>query len=96
VTEAMKFATFNANSIRARLELVLDWLRREAPDILCVQETKVQDVDFPTRPFRDAGYRFVFRGPMQAWPSSVAMSPGKWPWVLTKVTDQMNRAWSGR
>ena len=41
-----KVATFNANSIRSRLELLLDWLHRERPDILCLQETKVQDVDF--------------------------------------------------
>jgi exodeoxyribonuclease-3 len=58
----MKVATYNANSIRTRLELVLDWLRREAPDLLCLQETKVQDADFPAEPFRGAGYHIVFRG----------------------------------
>jgi len=58
----MKAATLNANSIRSRLELVLDWLGREAPDVLCLQETKVQDADFPAAPFRDAGYQVVFRG----------------------------------
>jgi exodeoxyribonuclease-3 len=59
---AMKVATFNANSIRARMELVIDWLGREAPDVLCLQETKVQDRDFPADPFREAGYHVVFRG----------------------------------
>jgi exodeoxyribonuclease-3 len=58
----MKVATLNANSIRSRLELVLDWLRREDPDALCLQETKVQDADFPAEPFQDAGYQVVFRG----------------------------------
>jgi len=58
----VKVATYNANSIRARLPLVLDWLRRESPDVLCVQETKVQDKDFPTEPFREAGYHVTFRG----------------------------------
>jgi exodeoxyribonuclease-3 len=58
----LKVATYNANSIRSRLELVLDWLRREAPDILGLQETKVQDADFPAEPFREAGYHVVFRG----------------------------------
>ena len=58
----LKVATYNANSIRARLELVLDWLRREAPDLLCLQETKVQDKDFPAEPFRQAGYHVIFRG----------------------------------
>jgi exodeoxyribonuclease-3 len=60
--DVLKVVTYNANSIRSRLELVLDWLRREAPDVLCLQETKVQDTDFPAAPFRDAGYQVVFRG----------------------------------
>jgi len=58
----MKVATYNANSIRTRLGQVLDWLSREAPDVLCLQETKVQDPDFPAQPIRDAGYQVVFRG----------------------------------
>jgi exodeoxyribonuclease-3 len=60
--DMLKVATYNANSIRSRLELVLDWLDREAPDVLCLQETKVQDADFPAIPFEDAGYHVVFRG----------------------------------
>ena len=39
----MKFATFNTNSVRARLPIIEGWLAREKPDVLCVQETKVQD-----------------------------------------------------
>ena len=58
----LKVATFNANSIRTRLEQVLDWLDRKAPHVLCLQETKVQDEDFPAEPFRGAGYHVVFRG----------------------------------
>ena len=58
----IKVATFNANSIRVRLALVLDWLQREAPDVLCLQETKVQDGDFPAEAFEDVGYHVVFRG----------------------------------
>jgi len=58
----LKATTFNANSIRSRLEQVLDWLGREAPHVLCLQETKVQDEDFPAEPIRDAGYHVVFRG----------------------------------
>ncbi|MBN1485836.1 MAG: exodeoxyribonuclease III [Chloroflexia bacterium] len=57
-----KLATFNSNSIRARLEQVLDWLQREQVDVLCLQETKVQDPDFPQAAFREAGYHVVFRG----------------------------------
>ena len=58
----LKVATYNANSIRSRLGLVVDWLLREAPDVLCLQETKVQDADFPVKAFVDAGYHVVFRG----------------------------------
>ena len=58
----MKIATFNANSLRARLKIVLDWMKRNRPDVLCVQETKVQDADFPAGAFADSGYNFVFRG----------------------------------
>jgi exodeoxyribonuclease III len=58
----MKFATFNTNSIRARLPIIKEWLDREGPDVLCVQETKVQDKDFPSGPFEEAGYHVIFKG----------------------------------
>jgi exodeoxyribonuclease-3 len=57
-----KIATFNANSIRARLPIVLEWMKEHEPDILCIQETKVQDVDFPVLDFVEAGYNVVFKG----------------------------------
>lgn len=58
----MIVATWNVNSIRMRLERLLDWLRRRAPDIVCLQETKVVDEDFPAGPIRELGYHCVFRG----------------------------------
>jgi exodeoxyribonuclease-3 len=58
----LKLATYNANSVRARMNLLLEWLGREAPDVLCLQETKVQDKDFPVQPLEDAGYHVNFRG----------------------------------
>lgn len=58
----MKIATFNTNSVRARLAAVTGWLERERPDILCLQETKAQDKDFPAEEFGAAGYEAVFRG----------------------------------
>ncbi|MCD6520291.1 MAG: exodeoxyribonuclease III [Anaerolineae bacterium] len=57
-----KVATFNTNSVRTRLPQILRWLEKETPDVLCLQETKVQDADFPAEPFRQAGYYVVFRG----------------------------------
>ncbi len=58
----MKIATWNVNSLRVRLPQVLDWLRDSAPDILCLQETKLVDEDFPVSAVRDAGYQVVFAG----------------------------------
>ena len=43
----MKIATFNVNSIRRRLPLVLDWLSQHQPDVMCLQETKTPDQEFP-------------------------------------------------
>jgi len=60
--QVLKVATYNANSIRSQLGLVLEWLGRESPDILCLQETKVRDVDFPAETLGNAGYYVVFRG----------------------------------
>ncbi len=58
----MKVATYNVNSIRQRLPIVLDWLAEHKPDAMCLQETKVQDHDFPADPIRKAGYYSTFRG----------------------------------
>lgn len=58
----MKIATFNVNSIRKRLPIVLDWLAEHQPDVMCLQETKVQDDDFPRMAFEAAGYQAAYRG----------------------------------
>jgi len=58
----MRIATWNVNSIRARLPHLHDWLRRARPDVACLQETKVEDDKFPTEALGDAGYRVVFSG----------------------------------
>jgi exodeoxyribonuclease-3 len=58
----MKIATYNVNSIRRRLPIVLDWLDRNRPDVLCLQETKVKDDDFPLLDLRAAGYHVTYRG----------------------------------
>jgi exodeoxyribonuclease-3 len=58
----MKVATYNVNSIRVRLPLVLEWLRQSRPDVLAMQETKVQDDKFPQAAFEEMGYRYAFRG----------------------------------
>jgi exodeoxyribonuclease III len=57
----MKIATWNVNSIAARLTNVTRWLDEVAPDVLCMQETKCTDDKFPTDVFRERGYNcFIF------------------------------------
>src|SRR5687768_7273353 len=58
----MKIATFNCNSIRQRMLIVLHWLKAHQPDVLCLQETKVQDSEFPLSAFEGSGYHVTFRG----------------------------------
>ena len=58
----MKIATYNVNSIRQRLSLVLEWITAHKPDVMCLQETKVQDQDFPAEAIRSAGYHPSYRG----------------------------------
>lgn len=52
----MKIATWNVNSVRIRLEQVINWLTENPVDVLCLQETKVIDKDFPTLAFTELGY----------------------------------------
>jgi len=62
----MKVATFNCNSVRKRLPIILEWLEKEKPDLLALQETKVQDKDFPVDAFHEAGYHVYYRG-IKSW-----------------------------
>jgi exodeoxyribonuclease-3 len=56
MASTLKIASWNINSVRARLSIVEKFLREEAPDILCLQETKVCDADFPAGLFHGLGY----------------------------------------
>ena len=58
----MKIATWNVNSIRTRIDHVTDWLQENSIDVLCVQETKVTDADFPRSPFEERGYHLEISG----------------------------------
>ena len=58
----MKIATWNVNSLKVRLEHVQDWLKESQADVLCLQETKTEDVNFPLLALQEAGYNVVFCG----------------------------------
>ncbi|HKC83220.1 MAG TPA: exodeoxyribonuclease III, partial [bacterium] len=58
----MRIATWNVNSLKARLEKVTWWLERARPDVLLMQETKLADREAPTDAFRSAGYALAHHG----------------------------------
>lgn len=58
----MKIATWNVNSLNVRLPHVLDWLASAAPDVLCLQELKLEDKKFPKEAIEAAGYQVAFMG----------------------------------
>jgi exodeoxyribonuclease-3 len=58
----MRIATWNVNSLNARLPRVLEWLGANGPDVLCMQETKLADAASPADAFADLGYESVHHG----------------------------------
>jgi len=58
----MRIATWNVNSLKARLEKVTWWLDRAKPDVLLMQETKLTDADAPADVFKNVGYELVHHG----------------------------------
>ncbi len=58
----MRIATWNVNSVRSRLDRVLDWTSRLQPDVLCMQETKTTDDLFPVSAFEELGYHVEIFG----------------------------------
>jgi exodeoxyribonuclease-3 len=59
---AVKIVTWNVNSIKARLETALAWARETAPDVICLQEIKCIDENFPKEPFEALGYNCAVHG----------------------------------
>ena len=60
--EPLKIATFNINNINKRLHNLTAWLARAQPDVVCLQELKVEQRAFPASALRDLGYRGVWLG----------------------------------
>ena len=58
----MRIASWNVNSAKARQDHILDYLKAGSADVLLIQETKTQDVNFPVDLYRDAGWNVVFHG----------------------------------
>jgi exodeoxyribonuclease-3 len=62
----VKIATYNVNSINARLPILLRWLAESQPDVVCLQELKAPQDKFPEGPIRDAGYGVIWHG-QKSW-----------------------------
>jgi len=58
----MRIATWNVNSLKVRLPHLLEWLARDVPDVVCLQETKTEDKSFPVAEIEAAGYSVVYSG----------------------------------
>ncbi|WP_333842484.1 exodeoxyribonuclease III [Pelomicrobium sp.] len=58
----MRLATWNVNSLKVRLPQLLEWLARQRPDVVCLQETKLEDAAFPRLEMAQAGYAACFAG----------------------------------
>src|SRR3984957_6107886 len=72
-SELMKIASFNINNINRRLTNLLNWLREAEPAIVCLQELKCGDAEFPAEAIRQAGYHAVrswriHERPAEPWP----------------------------
>ena len=77
----MKIATWNINSVRLRLDLVLGFLQKADIDVLCLQETKTQDEFFPVAALADAGWvHSVFRGEKSYNGVAIILAAGQVLW----------------
>ncbi|MCY1060430.1 exodeoxyribonuclease III [Nannocystis sp. SCPEA4] len=74
----LKLATYNINGIRTRLPVLLEWLAKETPDIVCLQELKAVDADFPVAELRAAGYGALWHG-QRSWNGVAILARGSLP-----------------
>ena len=79
----MRIATFNINGVNTRLANLLDWLEAARPDVVCLQELKATDAQFPVKALRDAGYEAVWKGEHR-WNGVAILSRGAAPIVTRR------------
>jgi exodeoxyribonuclease-3 len=78
----LRIATFNINNVNKRLDNLLAWLAREAPDVVCLQELKADQRQFPIKAIEAAGYGAVWRG-QRTWNGVAILARGSEP-MLTR------------
>ncbi len=74
----MKIATYNINNIRKRLPNLLSWLETARADVICLQELKSADAEFPSEALADAGYHAVWQG-QRSWNGVAILARGGKP-----------------
>jgi exodeoxyribonuclease-3 len=74
----VKIATFNVNGIRSRLSSLLTWLQRASPDVVCLQELKAADEQFPAAALGEAGYGAIWHG-QKSWNGVAILARGDAP-----------------
>src|SRR3979490_1830451 len=79
----MKIATFNINNVNKRLASLLGWLHAAKPDVVCLQELKAADTEFPAQALRGAGYEAVWRGE-KTWNGVAILARGAAP-IVTRT-----------
>ena len=72
----MKIATYNVNSVNARLPVLLRWLEESKPDVVCLQELKAVQDNFPGQAIEDAGYHAIWHG-QKSWNGVAILSRGE-------------------
>ena len=80
----MKIATFNINNVNARLPNLLQWLKSARPDIVCLQELKCTDAEFPLAAIKKAGYHALWQG-QKTWNGIAILSRNSAPVVTRTV-----------
>lgn len=80
----MKIATYNINNVNKRLRNLLEWLERATPDVVCLQELKAEDRQFPASALQEAGYHSVWKGE-RSWNGVAILARGREP-ILTRTS----------
>lgn len=75
----MKLATYNVNGINGRLPVLLRWLQQSKPDVVCLQELKASQDDFPSAAIENAGYGAIWHG-QKSWNGVAILTRGRQPY----------------
>jgi exodeoxyribonuclease-3 len=78
VKQRMKIATYNVNGINGRLPVLLRWLERSTPDVVCLQELKAPNEKFPIASIQKAGYGAIWQG-QKSWNGVAILARGREP-----------------